>query len=122
MLSGITPMLETVKFDETVKFWTDVLGFECAGFQENFWAKLSRDNVSIMFATPNAHRNFEKPKLTGSVYIFTDQVNKDWNNLKDKVKVSYEIESFDYGMREFAFEDPNGYLIQYGQDVDTLEG
>ncbi len=74
-----------------------------------------------MFSTPNAHRGFEKPALTGSIYIETEEVDKNWSEIKDKVKISYEIETFDYGMREFAFFDNNEYLIQYGQDTETLK-
>jgi len=28
--------------------------------------------------------------------------------------VVYPIESFDYGMREFAIRDNNGYILQFG--------
>jgi hypothetical protein len=37
--------------------------------------------------------------------------------LKDKTKVCYPIETFGYGMREFAIFDNNGYLLQFGQPV-----
>ena len=37
--------------------------------------------------------------------------------LKDKCKVCYPIETFDYGMREFGVYDINGYLLQFGQPV-----
>jgi uncharacterized glyoxalase superfamily protein PhnB len=40
-----------------------------------------------------------------------------WDELKDKVKVAYDIEDFDWGMREFAIYDNNSYMIQFGQDL-----
>lgn len=120
MLKRMTPMLETTQLDETVKFWSEILGFEIDAYQKNFWAKLSKDALAIMFSTPNAHRDFEKPNLTGSIYFETDEVDKTWNEIKEKVKVCYEIETFDYGMREFGFYDNNEYLIQFGQDAETL--
>lgn len=120
MLKRMTPMLETNQLDETVKFWSEILGFELNGFQKDYWAKLSKDDLAIMFAIPNAHRHFEKPNLTGSIYLETNEVDKIWNEINEKVKVCYEIETFDYGMREFGFFDNNEYLIQFGQDVETL--
>ena len=37
--------------------------------------------------------------------------------MKDKAEVVYPIEDFDYGMREFAIRDNNGYLLQFGQEI-----
>ena len=37
--------------------------------------------------------------------------------LKDKARISYEIDNFPYGMREFAVYDNNGYLLQFGQEI-----
>lgn len=36
--------------------------------------------------------------------------------LKDKAKGYRGIENFDYGMREFAVYDNNGYLLRFGQE------
>jgi hypothetical protein len=54
-----------------------------------FWATLRRDGVELMIATPNEHLPFTTPKLA----------------------------NFDYGMREFAVYDNNGYLLQFGTPV-----
>ena len=40
-----------------------------------------------------------------------------WERLKDKTNVCYPIETFEYGMREFAIYDNNGYLLQFGQEI-----
>ena len=72
-----------------------------------------------MFALPNAHIPFDKPQLTGSLYFRCDDVNAFWESVKDKAEVVYPIEDFDYGMREFAVRDNNGYLLQFGQEIDV---
>ncbi len=36
--------------------------------------------------------------------------------LKDKAAIVYPLEDFDYGMREFAIRDNNGYILQVGQE------
>jgi hypothetical protein len=43
-----------------------------------------------------------------------------WLKLKDKADICYSIETFPWGMREFAVYDNNGYILQFGQDV--IEG
>jgi len=119
-LQAIKPMLYTRQVKETVDFYTTVLGFTCENYVEDWsWAAFSRDGVEIMAAYPNAHVPFEKPLFTGSLYIATDNVDGFWEEIKDKTNICYPIESFDYGMREFAVYDNNGYLLQFGQPIDN---
>lgn len=115
----LKPMIYTKQLTETVAFYTTVLGFECAAFEESWgWASLKKDNVEIMAAYPNEHIPFSAPAFTGALYISTDDVDALWEQWNDSCKVCYEIETFDYGMREFAIYDNNGYLLQFGQEVN----
>ena len=118
MLKGIAPILTTEKLDETIEFYTKVLGFECdASDQTSGWASVSRDSVTIMFGAPNAHIPFDKPEFTGSFYMYTDDVDSEWEKINKNISVCYPLETFDYGMREFGFYDNNGYLLKYGQSA-----
>ena len=112
-LTNLRPMLYTRDISGTIEFYTRVLGFACDNTMEE-WASLSKDDVSIMLSIPNEHLPFEKPAFTGSFYFHTDDVDGWWAKLKDRAKVCYEIENFDYGMREFAIFDNNGYVLQFG--------
>ncbi|MDX1388156.1 MAG: VOC family protein [Acidobacteriota bacterium] len=117
-LQGLTPMLRTADLKGTVAFYRDVLGFDCEALSEEWgWARLTRDDVEIMLATPHDHEPFDKPGFTGSLYLYSDDVDAAWKELKDTARVCYPIETFDYGMREFAIYDNNGYLLQFGQPV-----
>jgi len=119
-LSEIKPMLYTRHVRETVDFYTAILGFTCVNHTDDWdWAVLSQGDIEIMITVPNAHIHFEKPIFTGSFYIITDDVDALWDKINDKVKVCYELETFDYGMREFAVYDNNGYLLQFGQAIDN---
>lgn len=118
-LEKLTPLLRTAQLKETVHWYESVLGFTCTDFmQDDGYARVQLDSVDIMLAEPNAHIEFRTPQFTGSFYINTNDVNAWWEKLKDKCKICYEIETFDYGMREFAIYDNNGYLLQVGQPVD----
>ncbi|MEY4835122.1 MAG: hypothetical protein RI980_1237 [Bacteroidota bacterium] len=114
----IKPMIWTDKLEETIDYYVNTLGFICGEYNKKWnWASLYKDEAEIMIAAPNEHISFEKPIFTGSFYINVDQVDKLWNNLKDKCKICYELEEFPWGMREFAIYDNNGYLLQFGQDI-----
>jgi uncharacterized glyoxalase superfamily protein PhnB len=118
-LQVIKPVLYTKNIKETVAFYTDVLGFKCAGCNNDWtWAAVSRDEIELMVALPNEHLPFEKPLFTGSFYINVEDVDAIWNELKDRTNICYPLETFDYGMREFAIYDNNGYLLQFGQPVN----
>lgn len=120
-LTGLIPMLEVDDLRLTIDFYSTQLGFECAASYPDDgdpgWALLKRDDVKIMFTVRNAHSTVEKPVMTGSLYIHPDNVDEVWEQLKDKVTIEYPIENFDYGMREFAIRDCNGYLLQFGQGI-----
>lgn len=120
-LLRLRPMLSTDKLEETIVFYTSKLGFEPVNIDmEIGWASLHRDHVEIMLSKPNAHRPFAGPVYTGSFYINTNDVDALWESLKNEVAVVYEIESFGYGMREFAIYDNNGYILQFGQPMETI--
>lgn len=118
-LLGLAPMLWTKHLNHTVGFYTNVLKFKCDEMHENIgWATLSRDNVQVMLAVPKRHPDFEKAVFTGSLYIETDDIDKLWKELKDKVEVLYPPDNFEHGMREFGILDNNGYTILFGQQID----
>ena len=116
---SLQPLLRTKDLHATITFWTERLGFSCEGLsEEDGWASLRRDDVAVMIATPNAHRPFDRPAFTGSFYFNVDDAAAIWAELKDRVEVIYPLEEFHYGMREFAIQDNNGYLLQFGTPLE----
>jgi len=121
-LTGLRPMLWTKDLQESIDFYTQVLEFTLDESNDDWgWASLHKDDVHIMLALPNEHTPFDKPFFTGTLYLNTDDVDYWWEKLKGKVKLCYEIEDFEYDMREFAFYDNNGYLLQYGTAIGFQE-
>ena len=118
-LTKLTPMLTTSDLKGTVDFYVQTLGFICNSLHMEWgWASLQLDSIEIMFALPNDHIPFDKPSFTGSFYFNTDDADHLWERLKEKSKICYPIENFEYGMREFAIYDNNGYLLQFGQEIN----
>ena len=111
-------MLETKDLIGTLKFYKEKLNFTCDNHSEEWgWAHLHKDDVNIMFSVPNAHRNLQETVMSGSLYMNTNDVELLWESLKDGVKICYPMEDFEYGMREFAIFDNNGYIIQFGKPI-----
>jgi uncharacterized glyoxalase superfamily protein PhnB len=116
--TALTPMLETPDIGTTINFYTGVLGFSVQNYMPDMgWASLKRDEINVMFALPNQHRNMGQPVMSGSLYIAADNVDEIWEEVKEKCMICYPIENFDYGMREFGIYDNNGYLLQFGQEL-----
>lgn len=117
-LTSLRPMFWTKDLQGSIEFYTQLLEFTLDEQNDDWgWASLHKDEVNIMLALPNEHTPFDKPVFTGTIYINTDDVDYWWEKLKDKVKICYDIEDFEYDMREFAFYDNNGYLLQYGTPI-----
>lgn len=119
-LESLTPILYTEDVEATIQFYTTYFNFVCNNYDEAIgWASLSNGDVELMLSQPNAHIPFTKSNFTGSLYFRIKDVDALWNAVKDKLNICYPIENFDYGMREFAVYDNNGYLLQFGWEINA---
>jgi uncharacterized glyoxalase superfamily protein PhnB len=116
-LLELRPMLEVQNMDQSIDFYEKKLGFSCINRMGDDWARLQRDQVGIMLSRRFTEKKQPEVFLTGSLYIYTDAVDQLWEEWKDRVTVSYPIETFDYDLREFGILDCNGYLLQFGQEI-----
>ncbi len=118
-IQKLIPMIYTDNIDDTIKFYKNELGFDCVDYEKGCgWANIRYNTTEIMISKPNELLEFKKPIFTGSFYFKIQNANKLWNRLKDRTRISYPIQDFDYGMREFAIYDNNGYMLQFGQEID----
>ncbi|NNE32588.1 MAG: bleomycin resistance family protein [Winogradskyella sp.] len=117
--NALVPTLEVQNMDESIHFYESFLDFECVNREGNHWAFLQKDEVDIMLTSRFNTDKFPKPVFTGGLYIYVDDIDVIWQILKEKVDISYPLENFEYGMREFAIYDNNGYRIQFGQELKT---
>ncbi len=116
--NSLRPILWTKKFEETVTFYRNILGFDLAEVNMEYqWAALIKDGVELMISAPNGQVSFPAIGFTGSFYFNVNNVDELWEILKDQTDICYEIENFPWDMREFAIYDINGYILQFGQDL-----
>lgn len=118
-VQNLTPMLRTWDLSASIEFYSRVLGFECTGHDpEVGWASMSCGPVTVMLSGPNTHEDDAAPAFTGSLYFRVRDVDELWSRLRNQARVCYPIETFNYGMREFAIYDNNGYLLQFGEPAE----
>ncbi|CAH0197882.1 VOC family protein [Chryseobacterium sp. WG14] len=118
---ALRPMLWTENMDDTIGFYMHILGFTLMGRNDEWqWASLRKDEVYIMVSQPNKHEKNHGIGFTGSFYFNVNNVDELWEELNAKAEICYEIETFEWGMREFAIYDNNGYILQFGEAVDNV--
>ncbi|WBV61215.1 VOC family protein [Chryseobacterium camelliae] len=118
---ALRPILWIENLDDTIGFYTQILGFTLQERNDDWqWASLEKNGVGIMLTKPNKQETFNGIVFTGSFYFTVDEVDELWEDLKTKTKICYEIETFDWEMREFAIYDNNGYILQFGQHIDEI--
>jgi catechol 2,3-dioxygenase-like lactoylglutathione lyase family enzyme len=127
-LVQLRPFLEVTDVDETIAFYTDVLGFtvtdSIAAEGHRLWANLLKDDVRLMVNRMHTHDEDDdddhghdhphEPALTGSLYFNVDDVDKLAIDLGGKVPLEYGPTTQPHGMREIAIVDPNGYFLVFG--------
>lgn len=119
--TALRPVFWTENLDETITFYMNVLGFTLMDRNDDWqWALLRKDEIYIMLSQPNEHENHASIGFSGSFYFNVNKVDDLWEDLKTKAKVCYEIETFEWGMREFAIYDNNGYILQFGEPADNI--
>jgi uncharacterized glyoxalase superfamily protein PhnB len=116
---AISPVLASDDISGTIAFYTNKLGFTLHLYKEEWgWANLTFGDFNIMFSQPNDHVPYDKPTLTGSIYIACENADEIWEKVKDSERICYQIEDFKYGMREFGVYDNNGYLLNIGHEIE----
>ena len=119
---GTTPLLKARDLDETVAFYTRLLGFESDQLwptEEPGLCMLERGHTRLMFSTgadwdtPGA-----PPTLTGQLVFELSGVAELYEKLRGQVEVLWGPEVYAYGRREFSIRDPNGYRLVFSEPTD----
>ena len=118
---SLHPILWTENLDETIGFYLHILGFSLNERNDDWqWASLQKEGIEIMISKPNQHEKLSGIGFSGSFYFNVENVDDLWEDLKMKANICYEIETFEWGMREFAVYDNNGYILQFAQPASEI--
>ena len=124
----LTPNLLVGNVERSLAFYVDTLGFDrglTMPDQSPFvFASVTSGAVEIFFndssAATREYTAFAGRPLgsTGTMFIEMQGVDALHDRLKGSVKVVMPLVTQFYGMREFAIEDPDGYVITFAERVN----
>jgi lactoylglutathione lyase len=128
VFTKLTPNLLVASVERSLAFYVDTLGFApgmTVPDQSPFaFASVASGPVEI-FLNDAAGAVKEYPAFagrpigaTGTLFIEVEGVNALHDRLNGTVKVVMPIVTKFYGMREFAIEDPDGYVITFAERVN----
>jgi catechol 2,3-dioxygenase-like lactoylglutathione lyase family enzyme len=121
----LTPNLLVASVERSLAFYVDTLGFErgmTVPEEPPFaFGSVVSGAIEIFFnEASGAVKEYPafagKPiGATGTLFIEVEGIEELHERLKPLVRIVMPIVTQFYGMREFAFEDPDGYVITFAQ-------
>jgi len=128
----LTPNLIVASVERSLAFYVDVLGFErgmTVPDQSPFVFASATSGAVEIFVNDAATAIKEYPAFggrplgaTATMFIEMDEggekIDALHDRIKSRVKVTMPLVTQFYGMREFAIEDPDGYVITFAQRIN----
>lgn len=128
MYQKVAPMLLVENVEEAVEWYGKVLG---AKLQASLpkkppfeWASLDLGNVEIMFSKKKSAQKWYSDAVLVSetaanfvAYIYVENANNLYEQIKDNVKIVMEPTDQWYGIREFAIRDAFGFILIFAQII-----
>lgn len=126
----LTPNLMVDDVAESLAWYEDVLGAEELArmppeSDEPEWGQVEFGDVWLMFQARDSLED-EVPALAGAaiggsltMYVDTDDAREVHERAREAgATVVQALHETDYGRLEFAIEDPNGYVLAFGEQVE----
>lgn len=127
VFTKLTPNLLVASVERSLAFYIDVLGFtrgmtvpDASPF---VFAAVTSGAVEIFFneaaTAVKEYPAFAGRPLgaTGTMFIEVTRIDGLHDRVKTQTKIVMPLVTQFYGMREFAIEDPDGYVITFAQRV-----
>jgi uncharacterized glyoxalase superfamily protein PhnB len=109
-------VFQVASLDAALKHYKDVFGFS-EEFRFGDYAGVTLGAISLHLCDRNANN---RPVGGGSVYVFCDEVDAYYAELKRKgANLKSEPKDYPYGMRDFAVEDLDGNHLGFGCESKT---
>lgn len=127
MLNSLTPNLMVNDVEETIEYYTDILGFTLLKTVPEKgnpdWAMVKRNDVILMFQSAKSLKD-ELPKLKSqkpggglTFYIKVDRITELHEELvENDVEIIADLESTFYDTIEFSIIDNNGYVLTFSEE------
>jgi catechol 2,3-dioxygenase-like lactoylglutathione lyase family enzyme len=115
----VLPCLFVADMRRSLDFYLHVLGFTQTGYypieSNPVRTEVRRDDVAIILLAEPARGAAEKPAFTGALYTFPESIDRLADELRGKVPFAWGPEETEFGIREFAIRDPDGYTLVFAE-------
>jgi lactoylglutathione lyase len=125
----LTPNLLVSSVERSLGFYVDTLGFDrgmTVPDESPFaFASVVSGPVEIFFNDASGavkeYPGFAGKPLgaTGTLFIEVEGIDRLHDRLASMVKIVMPIATQFYGMREFAIEDPDGYVLTFAERINS---
>ena len=105
-------LLKCGRVEETKAFYSEILGFEVRDSAAGT-CTVHKEGGTIVFSDANLWEG--PPRCTGTIYFFLNDVDRYYEEIKEKAIVRWPLEDTDYGTREFAVKDCNEYTLAFAK-------
>ena len=123
-LKDMVAMLICDDTQESIRFYTDVLGFTVTDRMDNVgktgWASLNHGDVQLMLASPDyipEPRKSEGRYSQAMYYFYPDDVEQLHVDVRRRGLDATDLVVRFYGMKEFEMLDPSGHVLVFGQET-----
>lgn len=127
MLNSLTPNLMVNDVEETIEYYTDILGFTLLRTVPEQgkldWAMVKQNDVLMMFQSAKSLKN-SLPRLKGekpggglTFYIKVDDITQLHAQLTENgAEIISELDKTFYDTLEFSIVDVNGYVLTFSEE------
>ena len=112
----ISPMLAVADMEETISFYSTVLGFKAVRRSPGY-SIVERDGQTLHFQRAASEEVMKCVRGHASIYIEVSGIHDLWDHVKT-FRERHQIRDLfhqAYGMAEFHIGDPNGCLVFVGE-------
>lgn len=118
--SRLVPSLLVRDLEATFAFY-ERLGFSRTGVWPDedapIWGEVARDGIVLQFYTDPPTGTPAEPVFSGVLYLHPSDVRALADEFRNITPFAWGPEVMEYGMREFAIQDPDGYYLAFTEPV-----
>jgi uncharacterized glyoxalase superfamily protein PhnB len=126
-LAPVTVEMFVPSVEETMKWYESSFGFRITHHEQGVFAAVQLENVQLLFAAASYYQGKRarggnyNPSLAGhgvEIRIVVKDVDAFYERVKRLgIPIIFDIESRYYGLRDFIFEDRNGFHIRVASPI-----
>ncbi|MGH9456951.1 MAG: VOC family protein [Thermoanaerobaculia bacterium] len=118
MTRTVIPMIHVPSVEETAA-WYRSIGFDVVDTGSDgadmVWAMLTYGESAIMLSAGGERS--DRPRREMDLYLYTDDVDAEFEKLRERVEIVEGLHDTFYGTREFIIRDLNRFWITFGQEI-----